>query len=201
MTDARIAAALTSILSLAGILLLLRLYRDYSVDRFRQDLFALRDEMFDYAASGGVEFRHPAYGLLRLTMNGFVRRADGLHLLRVVLLLLASPREDRRGGGGLPAAWRRSLLDLDSHGQARMNDYRDRMRRIVAPYLLFRSPVMLATIIVPVVAASMGVTLTNFALRVLPNRWLDDLDAAAFEYGAARSTDEALPASKIAAPA
>lgn len=201
MTDARIAAALTSILSLAGILVLLRLHRDTAVDRFREDLFALRDEMFDFAASGGIEFRHPAYGMLRLTMNGFVRRADGLHLLRVVLLLLVSPREDRRGGGGFPAAWRRSLLDLDSHGQARMNDYRDRMHRIVAPYLLFRSPVMLATIIVPLVAAVRGVTLTNFALRVLPNRWLDSLDAAAFEYGAARSTDEALPASKIAAPA
>lgn len=199
MTDARIAAALTSILSLAGILLLLRLYRDYSVDRFREDLFALRDEMFDYAASGGIEFRQPAYGLLRLTMNGFVRRADGLHLLRIVLLLLVSPREDRRGGGGFPAARRRSLLDLDSDGQAPMNDYRDRMHRIVASYLLFRSPVMLATIIVPLVAAVRGVTLTNFALRVLPNRWLDSLDAAAFEYGAAPSVAEASPPSKHAA--
>lgn len=201
MTDARIAAALTSILSLAGILLLLRLYRDYSADRFREALFALRDEMFDFAASGGIEFRHPAYRMLRLTMNGFVRRADGLHLLQIVLLLLVSPREGRRRGHRLRGTWRRSLLALDSEGQARMNDYRDRMHRIVAPYLLFRSPAMLATIVVPVLAAVRGVPLTNFALRVLENRWLDGLDAAALEYGGAGSAADALPSSEHTAPA
>ncbi len=201
MTDAQIAAALTSILSLIGILVLLRLHRDTSVDRFREDLFALRDEMFDFAASGGVEFRHPAYGMLRLTMNGFLRWADRLHLLRIVLLRFAYPREDRRRDDGFRAAWKRSLLELDSEGQARMNEYRDRMHRIVAEYVLFRSPAPMATIVVPVVAAVMGSTLTNFALRVLKNRWLDDLDAVAFEYGHAPSVAEAMPPSEHSAPA
>lgn len=201
MTDARIAAALTSILSLVGILVLLRLHRDTSVDRFREDLFALRDEMFDFAASGGVEFRRPAYGMLRLTMNGFVRWADRLHLLRFVLLRFVSPREDRRRDDGFRAAWKRSLLELDSEGQARMNEYRARMHRIVAEYVLFRSPAPMATIVVPVVAAVMGSTLTNFALRVLKNRWLDDLDAVAFEYGHASFVAEALPPSGHSAPA
>lgn len=191
MTDAQIAAALTSILSLVGLLVLLRLHRDTSVDRFRQDLFALRDEMFDFAASGGVEFRHPAYGMLRLTMNGFVRRADRLHLLQIVLLLFVSPRAGRRGDDGFRAAWKRSLLDLDGAGQARMKEYRERMHRIVAQYLLFRSPAPMATIVVPVVAAVMGDTLTDFALRVSKNRWFDSLDAVAFEYGHARSAAEA----------
>lgn len=201
MTDTQIAAALTSILSLAGLLMLLRLYRDYSVDRFRQDLFALRDEMFDFAAAGGVEFGHPAYGMLRLTMNGFVRWADGLHLLQIVLLLLVSPREDWRRDDGFQSTWRRSLLELDSETQARMNEYRDRMHRIVAQYVLFRSPAPVATIVVPVAAAVMGTTLTDFALRVLKNRWFDGLDAVACEYGDAPSAAEAMPPSEHAAPA
>ena len=201
MTDTQIVAALTSILSLVGILVLLRLHRGTSVDRFREDLFALRDEMFDFAASGGVEFRHPAYGMLRLTMNGFVRRADRLHLLRIVLLLFVSPREDRRRDDGFRAAWKRSLLELDGAAQARMNEYRDRMHRIVVEYVLFRSPAPMATIVVPVAAAVMGDTLTNFALRVLKNRWFDDLDAVAFGYGDAPFVAEALPPSGHSAPA
>lgn len=199
MTDAEITAALTSILSLVGILVLFRLYRDDSVDRFRQDLFALRDEMFDFAASGGVEFRHPAYRMLRLTMNGFVRWADRLNLLQIVLFLLASSREDRRTEDRFQATWTRSLLELDGAAQARMNEYRDRMHRILVKYLLFRSPALVATIVVPAAAYVMGVTLTNFALRVLKNRWFDGVDAVALGCGDAPSMPEALPSSERSA--
>lgn len=199
MTDAEITAALTSILSLAGILVLLRLYRDDSVDRFRQDLFALRDEMFDFAAAGGVEFRHPAYRMLRLTMNGFLRRADRLNLLQIVLFLLASSREDRRTDDRFRATWTRSLLEMDGAAQARMNEYRDRMHRILVKHLLFRSPGLVATIVVPAAANVMGVSLTNFLLRVLKDRWFDEVDAVALEYGSAPSMPEALPSSEHSA--
>ena len=197
MTDAEIAAALTSILSLVGILVLFRLYRDYSVDRVRQDLFALRDEMFDFAAAGGVEFRHPAYGMLRLTMNGFLRWADRLNFLQIVPFLLVS--EDRRTEDGFQEAWTRSLFELDGPGHARMNEYRDRMHRILVKHLLFRSPALVATIVVPAAAHVMEVTLMNFALRVLKNQWFDGVDAVALEYGDAPSVPEALPSSEHSA--
>ena len=51
------------------------LWRDYRVDKFRQDMFALRDSLFDYAAGGHISFSHPAYGILRTRMNGMIRFA------------------------------------------------------------------------------------------------------------------------------
>jgi hypothetical protein len=43
------------------------------LDRFRQDVFGLRDELWDFAASGQISFDDPAYRLLRQLMNGFIR--------------------------------------------------------------------------------------------------------------------------------
>ena len=43
------------------------------LDCFRQQIFEVRDELFDYAASGRIAFSHPAYRLLRQSMNGFIR--------------------------------------------------------------------------------------------------------------------------------
>ena len=93
MTDIEPTEVVTSLVSLAGLLVLLRLYRDYSVDRFREEMFALRDEMFDFAASGGIAFGSPAYGRLRLTMNGFVRRAPRMRLMEIVLFRALSRRD------------------------------------------------------------------------------------------------------------
>ena len=84
MSD-HIVTALASVVSLAGIwLILFWLYRDYCVDRFRQELFALRDDLFDEAESGLVAFEHPAYGMLRSTMNGFIRFGHRLGLIQLI---------------------------------------------------------------------------------------------------------------------
>ena len=58
--------ALSTTLSLIALWALFHwLYRDYRVDLFRQRMFALRDQLFDIAASGRIAFDDPAYGKLR----------------------------------------------------------------------------------------------------------------------------------------
>ena len=49
------------------------LWPSVRLDCFRQEMFAIRDELFDYASSGRVSFSHPGYRLLRQSMNGFIR--------------------------------------------------------------------------------------------------------------------------------
>ena len=72
--EVKTLTALTSTISLFGILyLLLWRYRAYRVDLFRHKMFKLRDELFDDAADGNIDFNSPAYQLLRTTMNGFIR--------------------------------------------------------------------------------------------------------------------------------
>jgi len=66
-------------LSLIGLwVLFFWLYRDYRVDLFRQRLFALRDELFDLGRTSQIAFHHQAYGLLRTTINGYIRFAHRL---------------------------------------------------------------------------------------------------------------------------
>src|SRR5688572_24898474 len=81
--------ALLSLTYLVGIwILLFWLYRDYRIDSFRQSMFRLRDRLFDEAALGRIDFAHPAYGSLRITMNGFIRsghRSSLLHCLAFVI--------------------------------------------------------------------------------------------------------------------
>src|SRR5438105_11888454 len=82
--------AMTVIASLVSLLglwtLLFWFYHDYAIDKVRQEMFALRDQFFDEAAAGLIPFDHPAYGLLRSTMNGFIRFAHKLTLPDLLVL-------------------------------------------------------------------------------------------------------------------
>src|SRR5438034_929815 len=67
--------------------ILIKLLPCFLVDEFRQKMFAVRDELFDYAASGEIAFEHPAYRLLRQSMNGFIQFGHRLTLFRLCLTI------------------------------------------------------------------------------------------------------------------
>lgn len=198
MTDIKATAVATSLISLAGLLLLLRLYRDYSVDRFREEMFALRDEMFDFAAAGGIAFGHPAYGRLRLTMNGFARRAAGMRLLEIVIFR-ALFRRDRDEIAEFDADWEKTLDGLDDAARRRLNDFRDRMRRVVIARLL-RSPVAIAALIASPATRATDGKLTDF-VRERTRALLADADAVAFRCGQTPATANERPRAETPAPA
>lgn len=56
-------------------------------DIFRQKLFNLRAELFDYAASGAIDFNSPAYYRLRMRINALIFRAERITLPRSLALL------------------------------------------------------------------------------------------------------------------
>jgi len=58
------------------------------VDRYRESLFTLRDELFDYMWRNGVSFDLPAYRLMRDFLNGAIRFADVTTPLTCVLAVL-----------------------------------------------------------------------------------------------------------------
>ena len=63
-------------------------WREHRVDTYRQRLFAVRDDLFDYAASGAVGFDDPAYTTLRDLSNGLIRFAHRLTFVRVEAIVL-----------------------------------------------------------------------------------------------------------------
>ena len=62
-------------------------WRPYRLDRVRSELFELRNELFLYAAGGGVSFDNLAYSHLRNRINAVIHYAHTITLTRVVLYL------------------------------------------------------------------------------------------------------------------
>jgi hypothetical protein len=63
-------------------------WREHRIDAYRQRLFGVRDDLFDFAASGGIKFDDPAYTTLRDLSNGLIRFAHRLTFTRVWSIVL-----------------------------------------------------------------------------------------------------------------
>lgn len=71
--------------------------RDYWIDRTRQTLFRIRDDLFDHAAEGkGITFDDEAYGIARTTINGMIQFTHDTSLARVFSVLLFYRHSARR---------------------------------------------------------------------------------------------------------
>lgn len=68
-------------------------YKRTRLDALREDLFTIRDELFDYVWRHQLSYDLPAYGLLRLAINGMIRDAHKLNVWTMILYLLT--REGR----------------------------------------------------------------------------------------------------------
>lgn len=151
ITSHDFATVIHSLVSLLGLWVLMLLWRDYRIDAFRQRLFALRDELFDYAASGGIDFNDPAYGMLRTTLNSMIRFAHRVSFFRLALTLLAHQSHPQQALRPY-MEWRKAVKSVPSRtAQQRLNVIHTRMMILMVRHLLWGSP-LLFTIIGSMVA-------------------------------------------------
>lgn len=147
MIENKLIILAINVLSLMGIMfLMLWLYKDFATDSFRQGMFALRDRLFDEAAGGLIDFDHPSYGLLRGTMNGYIRFGHRLRLLETIIFIIFARKDadvisdkysfDKR--------WKTATLGMESKVVERLNNYRIHMNRMVLKHLILGSPIFLA---------------------------------------------------------
>jgi hypothetical protein len=187
MNNVQIITLIYSSVSIAlfGIFLL-GLYRDYCIDRFRQEMFAIRDGLFDFAAANGIAFDHPAYGMLRSTMNGFIRFADRLTLLHSLILRLLTKRDENHLTRlSFESRWQRHAESLSAEQLKRLQTARREMNVLVARHLIRSSPFLIVTVIVPLVIWAILKFAVDRFIHFLKSP-LDDLDATAFEIGQAK---------------
>jgi hypothetical protein len=193
MTDftSTAATAILTLISGTGVWLLLSvLYRDYRIDVFRENLFALRAELFDLARRGEIAFDHPAYVDLRTTINGWLRFADRISLLQVML----TARLVKSRGPVELKPWEKYTRRLEPGLRAELAAIRDRMHFELLKQVVLTSPLLMLTLLPP-----LGVVLLQLAGKKLfwrlyspAYRWCErqferfsaPLDAAAFEIGA-----------------
>jgi len=141
------------------VVVLLKFWAEARLDSFRQQMFALRDELFDFAADGNIGFDEPAYRLLRQSMNGNIRYAHQLTFFRAcmtmaeVALTIHSPRSDWSGD------WKRALEKLsDKQTREKMEAFHGRSMQLVIERLVLGSPLLLALVLltVPLIALRVG---------------------------------------------
>jgi hypothetical protein len=141
-------------------------WRQYRVDALRERLFQIRGDLFDYAASGEVSFENPAYGKLRVLMNGMIRFAHKFTFSRLVMILLF-----RRLFEALPvpaplAEWKEALSALPEAQQNRLREFHGKMMCAIIWHITSGSPILLAIFLVRV--------LRHFSTR--RSKPFDDLD-------------------------
>lgn len=161
------------------------------LDRFRQDLFEIRDELFDYAASGNIGFDDPAYRLLRQLMNGFIRYAHQITFFRIVVTSIMWMTFE----GKPKSEWADKLegaLKCVKNEQVRkdLNEFHNRVCSLVSRRIVTGSPFLLAVVILGTIVAlchvglkslksTIGIVAAKTTFRVIDARSLEEEAARA----------------------
>ena len=147
--DGNILYALSLPLScLALVYVFFWLYQPYRLDKYRDNLFTLRAELFDLAANGKIPFDHPAYVILRDTMNGSIRFAHQMGVLDILIYsLLGGNSGTAKTEPSYSKMWSTSTEDLDDATKAVLIKFRLRYHLRVIEQLIFTSPVFVGTMI------------------------------------------------------
>ena len=184
-TTYEIATTLGTMLSLLGLwILVFWLLRNYHIDAFRQRMFDLRNDLFDEAHAGLIEFDNPAYGLLRQTCNGFIRFAHKLTLGQLLVAWFWIDRQHTIASEKTFAMrWEKSMHPLPQASRERLLWYRNEMNKLVLWHMLKSSPVK-SFIILPVLAfALVTYVVVRRTIEGLTDLLLDVIDSTAMIEG------------------
>src|ERR1044072_3339893 len=130
------------IVALAGLAAVSCGWRAYSRDSFRQRAFAIRDELFDFAAAGDISFSDPAYTMLRSRMNATIQYSHRLTFGEALLPLLFMMLTNRHAT--LPrnyVAWQRAVTKHPEPIRTALNELNYRFASLLASHLMLNTPV------------------------------------------------------------
>jgi len=125
------------------------LWRPYRVDLLRENLFRIRNELFEYVAIHKVPFDNVPYVRLRLMLNCMIRYAHRITFSRVLcghIMLLISP--DEYGPKLMRKFW--SPLAEMEKGEAKdaLLKFREQANTCVAWHLISGTPLLLVLTLV-----------------------------------------------------
>ena len=127
-----------------------RLFPQYRLDKFRQEMFKVRNELFLFAASGAISFDDPAYRLLRRSMNGYLRYAHRMTFYQICITLLEWRFTSDRPNLAWLRSWNQALREIrDPVVRQQMADFHRRstnlaIRFVVTSSILLRIAVLIS---------------------------------------------------------
>jgi hypothetical protein len=129
---------------------------EYRLDAYRQQMFALRDELFDFAADGNISFNDPAYRLLRDQMNATIRFGHNLTLYRLLMTWGATVLARRAMTSNRSEQLQKAIEALDDTTlRCTLRDFHDRAMYLQMHRLIMGSPLLF------VAAAVVGLALLS----------------------------------------
>ena len=123
-------------------------WKSYRIDSFRQKLFALRDELFDFADSGAIAFDDPAYYRLRKTLNGMIRFAHQITFPRLCIALIAEKISPDPLAKEAYQKWNDALLNINDFTiQETMLEIHSRMSFLMVKHMIKGSPTLFVSVV------------------------------------------------------
>jgi len=118
------------------------------LDIFRQNMFAVRDELFDYAMAGHIAFDHPAYVLLRKSMNGFIRYGHRLSLFQLMITLCRWHFSDEKPVSRWQKQWEPAVASIDDEDiRNKLQEFQLRSMNLVIGRIVTGSPILLTAVV------------------------------------------------------
>lgn len=153
MNDLQLTTVLETIVAATmASLVFFKLVPMYRVDVFRETMFELRSELFDYAFAGNIRFNDPAYVLLRTLMNGFIRYGHHITVYRTVLTGFHRQLDGGRPHLAWNEKWQKAEAQIqDEEVRHRISCYHSRVVWTVSRHLILGSPILIAALCVLVV--------------------------------------------------
>lgn len=174
------AASLHLFIAISSLVILWFCWRSYRVDALRENLFALRGDLFDYAATGGVSFDHKAYALLRIKMNGMIRFAHRISYARLALTLVFFCFSKPEGVMQQQKEWKDAVATLSPEKQKHLLGFHNQMDVLIVKHMVLGSPVLMLVLGVFVgVAIVLGVAMSLWRALTKLTPGLDLLEAQA----------------------
>lgn len=162
-------------------------YRDYWVDRTRQQLFEIRDSLFDAAVSGSISFSSIAYRETRDSINSLIRYTHELGYTRIVVAVLVIwAFRVSENVKEFESARQNAISQLPSEARKIAEEATRRVHGTMLRHLIFASPVVSLILAIPFIICAIGLVLIT-ASFVGARRSLSALRAAigsAVEYEA-----------------
>lgn len=118
-------------------------YKQYRADKTRQELFAIRDDLFMAAEAGELDFNSPAYGRTRMLLNGMIRYTHRMSLIQMVSILYArTTREGVANSEKYIKEYEKAISELGFHEKRLIVNARTKMHETVIKHIMLNSVVV-----------------------------------------------------------
>jgi hypothetical protein len=154
MTIGNLALMLQSAVLVAGIwAVLFWVWSSVRLDCYRQRMFEVRDELFDYALAGKISFNDPAYRLLRQSINGFIRYGHKVSFGQFLLTWLEWKASEGSDSFKWERKWTAALHALDKQTRDDLLEFHHRETMNVSERIILGSPVLIVVFVLSAVIA------------------------------------------------